>query len=90
MSNSTKQFKSVGVKSGYQGFQTQGLRGTIYIPKGFFAANAVPDELSITAPFAAPAPTKASAEALTAEVEALKAQLAAALAAIPESKKRSA
>lgn len=72
-----KTFSYVGVKSGYLAFQVAGLRGTVYVPKGFFAANSVPSTFVVDAPFAEPAPTPASVSALQAEIEALKAQLAA-------------
>jgi len=78
-----KTFKSVGVKSGYQAFQIDGMRGTVYIPKGFFPATGVPETVVITAEFAQPVPTAQSAAALQAEVDKLKAELAAALASVP-------
>ena len=80
----TKTFTYVGVKSGYLAFSVPGLRGTVYMPKGFFAANAVPASFTVNAEFAQPVAAPATVSALQAEIAALKAQLENAANAVPE------
>jgi hypothetical protein len=75
--NKTITLTYVGVKSGYLAFTTPDLRGTVYVPKGFFAANAVPSSFSVTSSFAAPKLAAPKVAELQAEVDALKAKLAA-------------
>jgi hypothetical protein len=70
-------FNYVGVKSGYLGYQTESLKGTIYVPKGFFEDNKVAQTFSITSSFAEPKATAPKVAELTAEIEKLKAELAA-------------